>query len=1231
MKLKLILTVTAFFCIVKLGYAQDWHKYSDSIISNFRINNYSRAKEFLSLAETDIKITGHNTDTIYADFLYRKGLIQYLHNESPIKSFDESLSIWKSSNNINYLKLIRIYYFYGEHLRLNEKYLESYKYYKTCYEIGKSHNLEFTGNFEGSLYNLCLIDYWENENYENAEKWALEYIELKKSTAFNEFNFSYVSAHQYANMPEKEIDILEKYLDLYIKNKIDSPSTLSLIHIKLMNSYYLYNDNYLEAIKYGEKALEIINANELADDNLNLIYGILSSSYHQIGDNINEHKYEELEKLNLSKNSPIDYYDELKNLVIAEEFSQFETKFTEYTAILKLQQNYNELLTIYSIALTLFEKSIIFDESEITILIKELNENQNSLDNEHRVYLKMLSAEFSFFIKDFLKALKICNENLYSEDIDMKLMFYRIKSLSEAFLGLPTSRQSIYETISIAEKAFGEYNPQTLEYVILPLLTNTLNNDNQTVEIAVKALEIIYNNNLEHTMVAAQFWQGMANEAGLKNNLLDAIKYSQQSITICEKLGKAANPMNYYASLLTNSNAHLLSGNIEEAKESLDKAKLYIDGQSNMMDVAYADYHHYLGDFYFWQDKFLKAKENYITSQRIYGPTLSKGRDLNLILCDYFINMNVEITINRLEEYYEKNGDITKISKLIYLLKFNTGNTEEAKRLLFKSLDKIINDNNDYFHLLSDIERENLYSKFTDEFEFLNSHLLLNKTEEFLIKYINHRLYLKNLLFDNSSKNLIQNEQSVEYLNLLKKNNTLINKYYENQKNGNFLSEINQLEQKNREIEKFLSKSDHTNERIFIDEIKDNLTLTNAYVEIIRINKQSKSATKDKLNIINQFTDSINYGAIIIKKNKAPKFVLISDSNDLEKNYLKDLNTYLNGNNKYKIDTDNYSKFFKPIDDELSDVESIYLVTDGIYNSINPESLFNTEKDEYVIDYLKINRIISARSLIEKKSINKIDVLTAVLIGNPEFELEKKDFSTYQTLISNTEVNLLRESSGEENIGYLPGTEKEISTIQQILKKSNYNVNTFSSKNATEENLKNINSPKILHLATHGYFLNSKKETNLKDSFMGIKTSYIESNVYLKSGLLFTGAQNTLDGEKFNLDSENGIFTAEEAKNLNLRNTELVVLSACETGLGDNQIGEGVYGLQRAFMIAGAKGVIMSLWKVDDTTTQKLMELFYINWIEKGMTKYEAFKTSKIELKKDYPEPFYWAPFILIE
>jgi len=180
---------------------------------------------------------------------------------------------------------------------------------------------------------------------------------------------------------------------------------------------------------------------------------------------------------------------------------------------------------------------------------------------------------------------------------------------------------------------------------------------------------------------------------------------------------------------------------------------------------------------------------------------------------------------------------------------------------------------------------------------------------------------------------------------------------------------------------------------------------------------------------------------------------------------------------------------------------------------------------------------------------------------------------------------------------------------------------------ADEDSIKAVRQPKVLHIATHGFF----KEDFSKDELVGLTASENEftQNPLLRSGLLLKGAGDVLKSSSIlDINSEKGVLTAYEAMNMNLDNTELVVLSACETGLGEIQIGEGVFGLQRSFLVAGANTVVMSLFKVNDEVTQKLMTRFYERWLLTG-DKRKSFSEAKKEIKKVYPQPIYWGSFVM--
>ena len=171
--------------------------------------------------------------------------------------------------------------------------------------------------------------------------------------------------------------------------------------------------------------------------------------------------------------------------------------------------------------------------------------------------------------------------------------------------------------------------------------------------------------------------------------------------------------------------------------------------------------------------------------------------------------------------------------------------------------------------------------------------------------------------------------------------------------------------------------------------------------------------------------------------------------------------------------------------------------------------------------------------------------------------------------------------------------------------------------------------PQILHIASHGYFMTDLSETGNAARVYGTHTQSIAANPLLRSGLLLAGAEYSILNSP-ELKAEDGILTAYEAMNLRLNGTELVVLSACETGLGDIRNGEGVYGLQRSFLIAGAQSVMMSLWNVNDSSTAELMTLFYQNWLS-GQSKHQALKQAQLSVKQQRADPYYWGGFVLVE
>jgi len=339
--------------------------------------------------------------------------------------------------------------------------------------------------------------------------------------------------------------------------------------------------------------------------------------------------------------------------------------------------------------------------------------------------------------------------------------------------------------------------------------------------------------------------------------------------------------------------------------------------------------------------------------------------------------------------------------------------------------------------------------------------------------------------------------------------------------------------------------------------------------------------------------------------------------------------------NYNNIDKKSYDFFMKKIIDKVGYDKTIFLSPDGIYNNISIATLFDVTKGQYLLETTDIRIVSSARGFVSNKTAaprvyknNNIEI-----IGNPKFDLSKSEatFTTDETYVSRDVEISNFERLTRFGIDQLPGTGIEINAIKNLFENNNWSASLAEGVLANETRIKKVNSPRVMHIATHGFFFpKQENEYDPISQLMGLEINKTYEHPLMRSGLLLSGAQNTIRGE--NLVGDNGVLTSLEARELNFSETELVVLSACETGVGSFVSGEGVYGLQRSILEAGAENVIMSLWKVDDIATQMLMTTFYTNWIEKGMTKRESLKQAQMTIKntEGYSSPYYWGAFVLI-
>lgn len=383
--------------------------------------------------------------------------------------------------------------------------------------------------------------------------------------------------------------------------------------------------------------------------------------------------------------------------------------------------------------------------------------------------------------------------------------------------------------------------------------------------------------------------------------------------------------------------------------------------------------------------------------------------------------------------------------------------------------------------------------------------------------------------------------------------------------------------------------------------------------------------------------DSTIYCALLLRKNsKYPELIplfeekealaLISPDEDETYNYKE------NGKKLFQVV---WSKLLP----SLKTGETIYFAASGLLHQLAIEALPYDEK-HVMSDLYNLVRVSSTRELVLNK--NDYKNTTATLYGGIQYAMDttliKTESGKYQNLAVNRGLD--NDTLDRGKIRFLPGTKAEVEEINRLLKENNLQVQLFTATNANEESFKALSGKhqNILQIATHGFYWTDS--TARKKDYFSQRILTLGNDMpsppaidpLNRCGLLFAGAQMAWSGQSADLPEgvQDGILTAKEISLLDLRDANLVVLSACETGKGEIT-GEGVFGLQRAFKQAGAQTIIMTLWPVNDQATRLFMTEFYHNWITNKQSKREAFRNAQNTVRAQYEEPTYWAGFIMLD
>ena len=668
-----------------------------------------------------------------------------------------------------------------------------------------------------------------------------------------------------------------------------------------------------------------------------------------------------------------------------------------------------------------------------------------------------------------------------------------------------------------------------------------------------------------------------------------------------------------------------------------------------------------LGQLYLSMNEFVKAEPLLLKvlskEEEKSNTTLEYAGALN----DLAYLCNFTNRISEAESLYKKSAAVIKknfgnkhadyssaISNLAELYR-KQGRYAEAVSIMSEVNDIKINNLQSLFSVLSEAEK---LTYITNNFFVLQSNLAL------LAAYPEapSSFYQENfdLLLLTKSMLLTDSKMVLEFVRN-NKDSTVRELYNQWQTNKAVLAKEYSLPQEVRRLEIKTIEDETENLEKNLIRLSSNFRCLQADIQI-KTNDIYRKLKEDEAAIeFVKFPDSgkddsivYRYAALVLTKNDSiPKFVPLCQEDQLQQLFdsagrtsskrVKSFYRGLDLGNSSSISLANrlYNLIWLPIEPYLKGIKNIAYSPAEKLHSIAFQAL-PVDSNTLLIDKYNLQQYTSIRQLaLNDTTAQNVKPADIVLFGDADFSMDsiaiakqrnvKMDTTTVSTTLYAPQKNEM--SSGAWN--NLPGTADEVEKIGALFKKNGIPTKLFMQQKASEKNLKNFSnqSPQVLHIATHGFFLQQK---NKNASTSGRQNAYtLADDPLLRSGIVLSGGNYVWNGKAPVEGAEDGIVTAYEISQLNLSNTELVVLSACETGLGDVKGNEGVFGLQRAFKMAGVKKMIVSLWQVPDKETAELMKAFYGYWI-KGKTINDSFKQAQADMRNKY-SPFYWAAFVLVE
>jgi CHAT domain-containing protein len=757
----------------------------------------------------------------------------------------------------------------------------------------------------------------------------------------------------------------------------------------------------------------------------------------------------------------------------------------------------------------------------------------------------------------------------------------------EYSLAEPCFRKA-FEIISTSKESTPEQYVQAANG--MAVYYQTMGNFERAEPLFVQIKQKIENTKGKNSAEYATVLQNMATLHQLKDELAVAQPLLEEALAIDKKVYGDNHP-NYIITLRNLAAVYQKTGKLENARILLELALTSTKNTFGVDHPSYASSVSNLASLYQDLGKMKEAEKAWSESVSIRKKLLG-----------------------------ENHPDYSRSLYGLATVYFGQGKLSEAKELYKQVVGQYLRQIHENFPTLSEKEKGAFYQKIKPVFDtyqdFCIQYYSKNKGDQQVLQELYHAQLATKAILLNSSNKVRQNILSSgdtslvnRFKNWLSVKERIVHYYSLTNEERKQAADVKILEQKANDIEKQLS----TSSAIFKDEFSEREITTTDIVKLL----SPGEAAIEILRVQRKFVkDSVYYVALILKNGSdIPALVTWPYGQKLENRFYR---FHRNAIKYHFQDSISYRYYWEPIARAVSDSKKIFLSPDGIFNKIN----FNIIQDpqrKFVLDEKEIHLVSNSKEIASRTNKASLSNPIVNLYGYADFQL-----SMMKGAHETKSTSRLNRSFGfEGDIPLLPGTAVEVDEIDRLFKEKNFAVQSYKGESASELQIKKTPRVKVLHIATHGFFMNdvdvSESEGEGAESFF--------NNPLLRSGILLAGAGVSKSASL--LGGEDGILTAYEAMNIDLNETELVVLSACETALGELKNGEGVYGLQRSFIVAGTSAVMMSLWQVDDVATQELMVNFYQRWLG-GEDKHAAFRKAQLMIKEKYKSPYYWGAFILV-